>query len=95
MLHLRLRALDELKLKVPPQAEIVEDITQIYGEDTFGDKQLQDRLPPTAYKEFKKALGTGEPLSPAVADQIASAMKEWAIRREQLTLLTGSSHGLA
>lgn len=85
MLHLRLRALDDLRhARIPAtknETNSESQLANLFGEDTFGDKELQERLPPNAYKSFKKALSHGEPLDPAVADQIATAMKEWAIRK--------------
>jgi len=83
MLHLRLKALSDLSNREPPfQEEKNEtDLGTIFGEDTFSDKQLHETLPPSAYKAFREALETGGSLDPVVADQIASAMKEWAIRK--------------
>jgi len=81
MLHLRLKALEQLRNNPPPYQDDGSDFANVFGEDTFGDKQLQSILPPSAYQSFKRCLQYGENLEPAVADQIASAMKEWAIRK--------------
>lgn len=86
MLHLRLKALEDLRKaqNVRPAEEDPSDeseLANLFGEDTFGDKQLHERLPPKAYKAFRHSVQTGEPLNPVVADQVATAMKEWAIRK--------------
>lgn len=84
MLHLRFKALGELTTK----SSVASDLTiqesmpgNIFGEDVFGDKQMLESLPPDAYKRFRRCVLSGEPLDPVTADQIASAMKEWAIRK--------------
>jgi len=84
MLHLRNKALEELRSKQPPVNNLtIQELmpTNLFGEDTFGDKQMLESLPPDAYKRFRRCVQTGEALDPITADQVASAMKEWAIRK--------------
>lgn len=43
----------------------------VWEEDVFGEKQLRQKLPPSAYKSFMQSLSAGTPLDPQVADQVA------------------------
>jgi glutamine synthetase len=51
----------------------------------FGDRQMRSRLPENAYRALRACIDSGHELDPALADQVANAMKEWAIER-------GASH---
>ena len=53
----------------------------LFGEDVFNDAVMQRRLPKSAYRELKRAIGEGGNLSPETADIIAHEMKEWALER--------------
>lgn len=57
------------------------DVTQVFGMNVFNDSVMKKRLPKDTYKALKKTIVNGEPLAPAVADVVASAMKDWAIER--------------
>lgn len=83
MLRLRLQALEEIKNKKPvAKPETAgNSLTAVFAIDVFGDAQLKDKLAPSSYQQFKKAIRTGEPIDPSVADQIATAMKEWALSK--------------
>ena len=56
-------------------------VADIYGEDVFSDSVMRARLPKNVYKELHKAMDEGEELNPLVADEIAEAMKQWAIEK--------------
>ncbi|MEM8600540.1 MAG: glutamine synthetase III, partial [Bacteroidota bacterium] len=55
------------------------DIPSIFGERSFGLKQMKARLPKSVYKRVVATVEKGEPLDATVADAIALAMKEWAV----------------
>ncbi len=57
------------------------NIASIYGENVFSDGVMKARLPKRVYQEFRKAIDEGEDLNPLVADEIAEAMKQWAIEK--------------
>lgn len=54
-------------------------ISEIFGVDAFGPRQMEQRLPKSVYKQLRRTLEQGEPLTPEVAEVVAAAMKEWAI----------------
>jgi glutamine synthetase len=53
----------------------------IFGSNTFNDAVMRDRLPKTVYKALQRTIREGEKLDPAVADAVATAMKDWAIEK--------------
>ncbi|MGH7443946.1 MAG: glutamine synthetase III [Longimicrobiales bacterium] len=57
------------------------DIEAIFGENIFGPKEMQSRLPKTIWKRYMQTIEHGEPMDATVADAVALAMKEWAIER--------------
>ncbi|WP_371370680.1 glutamine synthetase III [Sporomusa aerivorans] len=54
---------------------------EIFGSNVFNDAVMKERLPKATYKALKKTIEEGLPLDPAVADVVASAMKDWALEK--------------
>ncbi len=52
-----------------------------YGEDVFNFAAMQKWLPKAAFEKLKATVEGGLPLDPAIAGDVAHAMKEWAISR--------------
>jgi glutamine synthetase len=80
--------------KSPPPAEL-------FGRDIFSLKLMRQRLPKSVYERLLSTIESDSPISPADADVIASAMKDWAIERgathfthwfQPLTGLTAEKH---
>ncbi len=57
------------------------NVKEIFGCDVFNDAVMQERLPKKIYKELKKTIEEGSPLSMEIADVVAHEMKEWAIEK--------------
>ena len=59
------------------------DLTQpsanVYGANVFSPIVQRQRLPKATYKQLQQTLEHGDALDPALADAVASAMKEWAM----------------
>ncbi len=55
------------------------NIAEIFGENVFDDKVMQERLPKKIYKELRKTIDEGKELDPIVAEVVAEVMKDWAI----------------
>jgi glutamine synthetase len=53
----------------------------IFGENVFNDAVMRARLSKTTYKNLKKTVEAGQPIDSSIADEIAAAMKEWAIEK--------------
>lgn len=58
-----------------------DDPTATYGCNVFDDKAMRRHLPKAVYKSLRKTMDRGERLDPAIADIVASAMKDWAMDR--------------
>lgn len=56
-------------------------ITEIFGSNVFNKAVMRERLPKNIFKAFTKVLEGSENLTPAVADVVANAMKDWAIEK--------------
>lgn len=50
-----------------------------YGSLTFSGDVMLKRLPPSVSMQLQRTIKQGLPLDPAIANTIASAMKEWAL----------------
>ena len=57
------------------------NVAEIFGENVFNDKVMQERLPNKVYKNLKKTIEEGKELDLETADVIAHEMKEWAIEK--------------
>ncbi|TWU30166.1 glutamine synthetase III family protein [Bythopirellula polymerisocia] len=53
----------------------------LFGQNVFSKSVMKDRLPKPIYKSLIKTIEAGEKLDPAIADVVASAMKDWAIEK--------------
>ncbi|GBG55201.1 glutamine synthetase [Sporomusaceae bacterium FL31] len=56
-------------------------LMSIYGSNVFNDAVMKERLPKATYKALRKTIEEGLSLDPAVADVVASVMKDWAIEK--------------
>ncbi|MBQ6523916.1 MAG: glutamine synthetase III [Atopobiaceae bacterium] len=52
-----------------------------WGELLFDDQDMQERLPKPTYKELRRVIDEGAPLDLSIANEVAHAMKEWALER--------------
>ncbi|MEW6582263.1 MAG: glutamine synthetase III [Actinomycetota bacterium] len=74
---------------------------QIFGQNVFGPIEQRQRLPKQVYRQLQSVIERGEALDPALADAVASAMKDWALERgcthythwfQPLTGITAEKH---
>lgn len=75
--------------------------SEIFGANVFNDAVMRERLPKNIYKAFVNARKGYQEMTPAVADVIANAMKDWAIEKgathychwfQPMTSLTAEKH---
>ena len=52
-----------------------------WGELLFDDTDMQERLPKPTYKELRRVIDQGAPLDLGIANEVAHAMKEWALEK--------------
>jgi glutamine synthetase len=63
------------------QSDLTQAGAYAFGENVFSPAVQRQRLSPVAFKHLQETLDSGLPLDPALADEVASAMKEWAMER--------------
>ncbi len=79
----------------------VKSVAELFGADVFNETVMQERLPKATFKQLKKTLHEGLPLDPAVAEVVASVLKDWAVEKgathfthwfQPLTGITAEKH---
>ncbi len=63
------------------ETPVPEAICESYGEDVFNESVMKTMLPAQVYEKLLNTLHNGAPLDPAIADDVANAMKHWAISK--------------
>lgn len=56
-------------------------IKEQFGVNVFSEEVQKQRLPKPVFKALQKTIKLGAPLDPAIADAVASAMKDWALEK--------------
>jgi glutamine synthetase len=56
-------------------------VEAMYGQDVFSLKVMAKHLSKKAYASISKTINDGGALDPAIADEVAKAMKDWAISK--------------
>ncbi|MDD2857906.1 MAG: glutamine synthetase III [Candidatus Nanopelagicales bacterium] len=79
----RLQAIKDVEAYVPPAVSYIdaEAPGEIYGLNVFSKSVMQRRLPKSVFKSVTDTIENSAPLDPAVADAVASAMKDWALEK--------------
>lgn len=57
------------------------NVPELFGSMVFNDGEMKKRLTPETYKALKSTVSSGAALSSKLADEIAEAMKQWAIEK--------------
>jgi glutamine synthetase len=57
------------------------EITELFGSNVFNYKTMRERMPKETFNALMETIQRGVPLSPAIADVVANAMKDWAIEK--------------
>ena len=55
------------------------NVEEIFASKVFTRTTMRERLPKDVYKEVVNVMDNGGELSPAAADVVAKAMKDWAV----------------
>lgn len=79
----RLQAINNVEAYVPPAISFdpAEAPGEIFGANVFTKAEMQLRLPKSVFKSVVATIEKGATLDPAVADAVASAMKDWALSK--------------
>ena len=78
----RFAALQELFERKPRKVEYPSDkISKFFGRNVFNKIKMREALSEEAFKSIMKAIDKGERIDRLIADQIAVAMKDWAMSK--------------
>ncbi|MBF4803481.1 MAG: glutamine synthetase III, partial [Lancefieldella parvula] len=76
-------------------------VSQEFGSLLFTDADMQERLPRPTCKKLRSVIQDGKPLDLDIANEVAHAMKEWALEKgathfthwfQPLTGITSEKH---
>ena len=56
-------------------------VTDFFGENVFNLPTMKKRLPKETFKSLEKTIKDGIPLDTSVAEEVANAMKDWAVEK--------------
>ncbi len=57
------------------------DPKELFGENVFGFQAMQAHLSDATFESLKETIDTGKMLDASIADEVAEAMKEWAMSK--------------
>lgn len=98
---IRFTALDSINQLRTAETAVTTKKSEIFAKYVFTNEKMERHLGRNAYKEVEKATRNGDNISPELADQIAVAMRTWAMEHgathythwfQPLTGLTAEKH---
>ncbi len=57
----------------------MDNLTELFAENVFNMKVMRERLSSATFKSLEKTIDAGKSLDASIADEVAEAMKEWAM----------------
>ncbi|MBT8259848.1 MAG: glutamine synthetase III, partial [Bacteroidia bacterium] len=81
MSKLRFHAIKQSLKRKPKFIEETQRRSSLFGTNVFNDKAMLQALTKDTYKSVKGAINKGKKINRVTADQIALAMKEWALSK--------------
>jgi glutamine synthetase len=84
MAHLRFKALDQVNSRTEVKALPAPSptISDYFGKDVFGKKEMQKVLSPDVFKKVSVAIENGNKIDEETASAVAAAAKNWAVAKE-------------
>ena len=56
-------------------------VPEMFGENVFDDRNMRAVLSEDVYQSLRKTIDEGAKLDSGVADQVAAAMRDWALSK--------------
>jgi len=82
MSNIRFQALQTVLTRTIPEIKTPSDkISDYFGANVFDKKKMKEYLSKEAFQSIINSIENGEPIQRDMADQVASAMKAWAISK--------------
>ena len=79
----RLWAIAEVSNRTPRITPSLTEVkvSELFGSNTFNQRAMADKLPKDVYRELQKTIKQGTHLNRTIANEVAHAVKEWAIEK--------------
>ncbi len=77
----RKKALLDLAERKQYDTEPFKSTSRYYGENTFDEKTMREKLPKDTYIKLQDTIKKGKKLDLSIANTVAHAMKEWALSK--------------
>ncbi|MCE2743664.1 MAG: glutamine synthetase III [Fluviicola sp.] len=77
----RIQGYQDVLHRTPKPIEFDGKVSELFGKNVFHSEIMREYLPSDAYKSMMEAIQNGTRLDRKMADQVASAMKDWAITK--------------
>ena len=77
----RIQGYQDVLNRTPKPIEYDGKVSELFGKNVFHSEIMREYLPSDAYKSMMEAIQNGTRLDRKMADQVASAMKDWAITK--------------
>jgi glutamine synthetase len=77
----RIKAYQDVLKRTPKHIDFDGKISEQFGKNVFHAEAMREYLPSEAYKSMMESIQNGTRLDRKMADQVASAMKDWAITK--------------
>lgn len=78
---IRKQAYQDVLNRIPRSVEKGRRISEIFGENVFHEERMRELLPDHAFDAIQNAIVHGKQIDRAMADIVASAMKDWAMTK--------------
>ena len=66
---------------IPTMADEPTPVSSYFGINTFGARQMRDKLPKDVYAKLAESIRLGKKLDRSIAPVVAQVVKEWAVAR--------------
>ncbi len=76
-----MQAYQDVLNRTPKHIDFDGKVSELFGKNVFHLEVMREYLPSDAYKSMNEAIQNGTRLDRKMADQVASAMKDWAITK--------------
>lgn len=77
----RLQAYQDVLNRTPKQPDYNGKVSELFGKNVFHQEVMREYLPSEAFKSMMESIQSGVRLDRKMADQVASAMKDWALTK--------------
>jgi len=69
------------RMKMKKAIKPVSSVESLFGQNVFGLKNMKKYLSEKTYKSLVATIREGRSLDPKIADEVAGAMKKWALSK--------------